>query len=116
MHAALLDAIELCNSESSSTVPCMIMFMTDGTATVGVTEESRILADVTKSRQQGKANIALNVIGFGAGISYSFLSRLSVLNSGIARQIFEDTNAAFQMQGFFDEVTIVFFIDFFNKK
>lgn len=104
MHAALLDAIELCNSESSSTVPCMIMFMTDGTATVGVTEESRILADVTKSRQQGKANIALNVIGFGAGISYSFLSRLSVLNSGIARQIFEDTNAAFQMQGFFDEV------------
>jgi len=48
--------------------------------------------------------IALNVIGFGAGISYSFLSRLSVLNSGIARQIFEDTNAAFQMQGFFDEV------------
>ena len=78
--------------------------MTDGTPTVGVTEDSRILNDITKSRSGGKANVAINVIGFGAGISYSFLSRLAATNNGIARQIFEDTDAAFQMQGFFEEV------------
>ena len=31
-------------------------------------------------------------------------SRLAANNNGIARQIFEDTDAAFQMQGFFEEV------------
>jgi hypothetical protein len=31
-------------------------------------------------------------------------SRLAAVNNGIARQIFEDTDAAFQMQGFFEEV------------
>ena len=31
-------------------------------------------------------------------------SRLAATNNGIARQIFEDTDAAFQMQGFFEEV------------
>ena len=97
--------LKLCNSErGSSAIPCMILFMTDGTPTVGVTEDSRILNDITKSRSGGKANVAINVIGFGAGISYSFLSRLAATNNGIARQIFEDTDAAFQMQGFFEEV------------
>ena len=50
--------------------------MTDGTPTVGVTEEPRIHTDVTKARQQGEAEIAINIIGFGAGISHSFLSRI----------------------------------------
>merc|ERR1712048_1325658 len=68
------------------------------------TEEPRIHTGVTKARQQGEAEIAINIIGFGAGISHSFLSRLAATNNGIARQIFEDTDAAFQMQGFFEEV------------
>ena len=50
--------------------------MTDGTPTVGVTEEPRIHTDVTKARQQGEAEIAINIIGFGAGISHSFLLRI----------------------------------------
>jgi uncharacterized protein YegL len=105
MHSALVDAVELCNSERDSpNVPCMIMFMTDGTPTVGVVEEPRILTDVTRARSNGEASIAINIIGFGAGISHSFLSRLAATNNGIARQIFEDTDAAFQMQGFFEEV------------
>merc|ERR1719454_1977090 len=105
MHAALIDAVELCNSERDSpNVPCLVLFMTDGTPTVGVTEEPRIHTDVTKARSNGEASIAINIIGFGAGISHSFLSRLAATNNGIARQIFEDTDAAFQMQGFFEEV------------
>jgi uncharacterized protein YegL len=105
MHAAILDAIELCNSErDSSNIPCVILFMTDGTPTVGVIEDARILTEVTKSRESGLADIAINIIGFGAGISYSFLSRLAATNNGIARQIFEDTDAPYQMQGFFEEV------------
>lgn len=76
MHAALIDAVELCNSERDSpNVPCLILFMTDGTPTVGVTEEPRIHTDVTKARAQGEAEIAINIIGFGAGISHSFLLR-----------------------------------------
>ena len=51
----------------------MILFMTDGTPTVGVTEEPRILTDVTRARSNGEASIAINIIGFGAGISHSFL-------------------------------------------
>ena len=111
--------------------------MTDGTPTVCVTEEPRILTDITRARANGEASIAINIIGCGAGISYSFLSwvtnfftlwsfffdrikffgntflqkletpnqsRLAATNNGIARQIFEDTDAAFQMQGFFEEV------------
>ena len=54
----------------------MILFMTDGTPTVGVTEEPRILTDVTRARSNGEASIAINIIGFGAGISHSFLPRI----------------------------------------
>ncbi|XP_059184467.1 inter-alpha-trypsin inhibitor heavy chain H3-like isoform X2 [Centropristis striata] len=79
----------------------MIILMTDGMPNVGVSSLPRIQENV---RSAIGGNMSLFCLGFGDDVDYSFLDVLSKQNKGVARRIFEGSDAVVQLQGFYEEV------------
>ncbi|XP_028906764.1 inter-alpha-trypsin inhibitor heavy chain H4 isoform X9 [Ornithorhynchus anatinus] len=79
----------------------MIILLTDGEPTVGETNPENIQQNIQRSLD-GK--YALFCLGFGFDVSYSFLEKMALDNSGLARRIYEDSDAALQLQDFYQEV------------
>ncbi|KAK7926031.1 hypothetical protein WMY93_008341 [Mugilogobius chulae] len=80
----------------------MIILLTDGMPNSG---ESN-LAKLEKNIQTAiGGNMSLYCLGFGNDVDYPFLDSLSKVNKGFARRIYEDSDAALQLQGFYSEVS-----------
>uniref|UniRef100_A0A8C2ZIF5 Inter-alpha-trypsin inhibitor heavy chain H3 n=1 Tax=Cyclopterus lumpus TaxID=8103 RepID=A0A8C2ZIF5_CYCLU len=79
----------------------MIILLTDGMPNIGVTSIPAI-QDNVKSAMGG--NMSLFCLGIGNDVDYSFLDVMSQQNKGVARRIFEGSDASLQLQGFYDEV------------
>ncbi|XP_062454627.1 inter-alpha-trypsin inhibitor heavy chain H6 [Rhea pennata] len=79
----------------------MLIFLTDGEATAGVTAGTRILAN---TRHALGGAVSLFGLAFGADADFGLLRRLALENRGIARRIYEDADAALQLAGFYDEI------------
>lgn len=75
IHEALLLALEQLTSER----PSYVVFLTDGEATVGITETPKILEDVKKSN---KRKVRLFVFGVGYDVNTLLLDKLSIENYG----------------------------------
>ncbi|KAK2534297.1 Itih4 [Columba guinea] len=94
---SLLDKAEKLPERSVS----MIILLTDGQPTSG---ESNV--EVIQENIQNAINgkYALFCLGFGFDVSYKFLEKMALSNGGIARRIYENSDAALQLQGFYQEV------------
>ncbi|KAK9406268.1 inter-alpha-trypsin inhibitor heavy chain H4 [Crotalus adamanteus] len=108
INEALLTAINsLDQATQEESLPeksiSMIILLTDGDPTVGETNPKLIHKNI-KQANQGK--YFLYCLGFGFDVSYSFLEKLALDNSGLARRIYEDSDAALQLQDFYSEVAI----------
>ncbi|NXJ64707.1 ITIH4 inhibitor, partial [Rostratula benghalensis] len=79
----------------------MIILLTDGQPTSGETDVEVIQENIQKA-VNGK--YALFCLGFGFDVSYKFLEKMALSNGGIARRIYENADAALQLQGFYQEV------------
>ncbi|KAK9529423.1 hypothetical protein VZT92_013516 [Zoarces viviparus] len=79
----------------------MIILLTDGMPNSGESNLKRIQENVG-SAIGGK--MTLFSLGFGNDVDYSFLDVMSRQNKGVARRIFEGSDAAVQLQGFYEEV------------
>lgn len=79
----------------------LIVLLTDGEANIGETEPEKIQENVRKANKNG---YTLYCLGFGYGVDYGFLEKMALENSGIARRIYEDSDATVQMQGFYTEI------------
>uniref|UniRef100_A0A3B4Z9T3 Inter-alpha-trypsin inhibitor heavy chain family member 6 n=1 Tax=Stegastes partitus TaxID=144197 RepID=A0A3B4Z9T3_9TELE len=103
INAALLSAAQLVNPPSSGSssrlsshrVP-LVIFLTDGEATIGVTSGDTILSNAKKAL--GLAS--LFGLAFGDDADFLLLKRLALDNRGV----YEDADAALQLKGFYDEV------------
>ncbi|XP_015262960.1 PREDICTED: inter-alpha-trypsin inhibitor heavy chain H3 [Gekko japonicus] len=105
LHGGLMTAIEMLNkAHQNGTVPArsasLIIMLTDGHPD-GCKSTARIHHDV-QEKIQGK--YPLYNLGFGYDLDYSFLDKLAKENNGLARRIYEDSDSALQLQGFYDEV------------
>ncbi|GFG33644.1 hypothetical protein Cfor_01525 [Coptotermes formosanus] len=80
----------------------MVMFLTDGIATAGEVLTSRILAQVRALNSEIRAPIFS--LAFGDGANYRFLKRLSLQNHAFSRKIYEESDAALQLQSFYSEI------------
>lgn len=69
----------------------LIIFLTDGEPTAGVTTPSVILSNVLQALDNGVSFFSL---AFGVDADFPLLHRLSLENRGAARHIYEDTDAA----------------------
>uniref|UniRef100_A0A3P9LWW5 Inter-alpha-trypsin inhibitor heavy chain family member 6 n=1 Tax=Oryzias latipes TaxID=8090 RepID=A0A3P9LWW5_ORYLA len=105
INAALLSAAQLLNPSSSSgrlvssRVP-LVIFLTDGEATIGVTSGDIILNNARKAL----GSASLFGLAFGDDADLLLLKRLALENGGVARMVYEDADAALQLKGFYDEV------------
>ncbi|KAM4563619.1 inter-alpha-trypsin inhibitor heavy chain H6 [Odontesthes bonariensis] len=107
INAALLSAAQLVNPSSAGSssrltshrVP-LVIFLTDGEATIGVTSSDNILNNA--KRALGSAT--LFGLAFGDDADFLLLKRLALENRGVARMVYEDADAALQLKGFYDEV------------
>ncbi|NWV58554.1 ITIH4 inhibitor, partial [Malurus elegans] len=79
----------------------MIILLTDGQPTSGERNVEVIQENIQKAIN-GK--YALFCLGFGFDVSYKFLEKMALSNGGIARRIYENSDAALQLQGFYQEV------------
>ncbi|XP_062325554.1 inter-alpha-trypsin inhibitor heavy chain H3a isoform X2 [Osmerus eperlanus] len=79
----------------------MIILLTDGMPNIGVRNIPQIQENV-KNAIAG--NMSLFCLGFGNDVDYSFLDVMARQNEGVARRIYEASDATVQLQGFYDEV------------
>uniref|UniRef100_A0A8C6GZ16 Inter-alpha-trypsin inhibitor heavy chain family member 6 n=1 Tax=Mus spicilegus TaxID=10103 RepID=A0A8C6GZ16_MUSSI len=109
INAALLAAASVLNHSNQEPgkgrgvgqIP-LIMFLTDGEPTAGETTPSVILSNI---RQALAHRVSLFSLAFGDDADFSLLRRLSLENQGEARRIYEDADAALQLEGLYAEIS-----------
>ncbi|XP_030230113.1 inter-alpha-trypsin inhibitor heavy chain H3 [Gadus morhua] len=79
----------------------MIILLTDGMPNKGERNLQRIQQNVCEAIG---GNMTLFCLGFGDDVDYSFLDVMAKQNNGMARRIYEASDATLQLQGFYDEV------------
>uniref|UniRef100_A0A8C5SPX7 Inter-alpha-trypsin inhibitor heavy chain H3 n=1 Tax=Laticauda laticaudata TaxID=8630 RepID=A0A8C5SPX7_LATLA len=102
LNGGLLTGIEMLNkAHEAKSVPersaSLVIMLTDGDPTSG-----KQIEENAKNATKGKYPIYN--LGFGYDVDYAFLERIATENNGVARRIFDDSDAALQLQGFYDEV------------
>ncbi|XP_041800562.1 inter-alpha-trypsin inhibitor heavy chain H3-like isoform X2 [Chelmon rostratus] len=80
----------------------MIILLTDGMPNHGESNLQTIQKNVHAAI---KERMSMFCLGFGNDVDYSFLDVMSRQNKGLARRIFEGSDAALQLQGFYEEVS-----------
>lgn len=93
---------------SDSVRPHIIVMLTDGQPTQGVTSEKVILKNV---RERNKEKATIFCLGFGSGADMDLLEKISLQNRGSARKIYEDVDAADQLKGFYQELSSPILLD-----
>ncbi|XP_069320042.1 inter-alpha-trypsin inhibitor heavy chain H6 [Eulemur rufifrons] len=115
INAALLAAASVLNHSnqepgrgpSVGRIP-LIIFLTDGEPTAGVTTPSVILSNIHQALGH---RVSLFSLAFGDDADFPLLRRLSLENRGIARRIYEDTDAALQLEGLYKEISMPLLAD-----
>ncbi|XP_064625636.1 inter-alpha-trypsin inhibitor heavy chain H3-like isoform X2 [Lineus longissimus] len=107
INRALTKGIEFLDNQRQQEKPMnpssLIVFLTDGDPTSGVTNIDRILSNVREANEDSGHSIFS--LGFGRGVDFGFLRKISLQNNGIARKIYEESDAALQLQGFYKEIS-----------
>ncbi|XP_061641728.1 inter-alpha-trypsin inhibitor heavy chain H3-like isoform X1 [Phyllopteryx taeniolatus] len=80
----------------------MIILLTDGMPNYSETNPKKIQANMHAANG---GNMTLFSLGFGSNVEYGFLNVLSQENKGLARRIFEASDAALQLKGFYEEIS-----------
>lgn len=93
---AVNEGLKVLDSNSAKTLTSMMLFLTDGQPTVGETNGTVINEKITKLNT--KRDI-INSIGFGNDADILLMRRISANNKGLAKKVYEDSDAAIQLTG-----------------
>lgn len=107
INDAMVDAINLVedvkkSEELPANVQPMIIFLTDGEATAGVTNGDEIKKNVAKAN--GEISVPVYGLAFGSGADFGLIKTLSKDNGGFARKIYEGSDASIQLEDFYLEI------------
>uniref|UniRef100_A0A8C6UJY6 Inter-alpha-trypsin inhibitor heavy chain H3 n=1 Tax=Neogobius melanostomus TaxID=47308 RepID=A0A8C6UJY6_9GOBI len=112
IHGALQAAVAMLkDSHARKTIPerstDLILLLTDdnpnSVSDIGVIQK--------RIQEAIGGNMSLFCLGFGNDVDYSFLDVMARQNKGLARRIFEGSDAAVQLQGFYGEVSKPLLLD-----
>ena len=81
----------------------LLVMLTDGEPTAGETDSDTIVRLAVSTLTNTR--ISVNCLGFGQNLNFLLLQRLALSNNGIAKRIYEDSDAAQQLEGFFEEIS-----------
>ncbi|XP_053545367.1 inter-alpha-trypsin inhibitor heavy chain H3-like [Bombina bombina] len=113
INSALLSAVQmLTNATISRVLPeistSIILFLSDGEPTSGTINHKDILNNIRRAIENKST---LYCLGFGNDVDHNFLEKLALENGGVARRIYEDSDSALQLQGFYSEVAYPLLLD-----
>lgn len=80
----------------------IIVFLTDGDPTVGVTATDEI---INKLSEINLKKIPIFSLSFGSGADQKFLRKLSLRNSAFSRHIYEGADASLQLENFYKQIS-----------
>ncbi len=84
INGALLDALDVLDGSTSSSSAEIIVFLTDGIPTAGVTNEDRIAANVENANIALEVEASIYVFGVGYDVNTHLLDKLSTRNHGFS--------------------------------
>ncbi|CAG2250628.1 unnamed protein product [Mytilus edulis] len=106
INTAMLRGIEFLNSITSEGTSGnrmkLLVFLTDGQASKGEQNRDNILNNIDKKNIKG---LPVFNLAFGNDADYEFVKKVAVKNKGVARKIFEDSDASLQIKGFYNEIS-----------
>lgn len=91
------------NKDKSAPQP-MIVFLTDGDPTIGVTAPEEIISKISEFNS-GSRRSPIFALSFGDGADKNFLQKLALRNSGFSRHIYEAADASLQLQDFYQQIS-----------
>ncbi|XP_068615888.1 inter-alpha-trypsin inhibitor heavy chain H3-like [Brachionichthys hirsutus] len=101
INQAVLQGARMLNAQTREGSASILILLTDGDPTTGVTNLERIQSNV---RQAISGQFPLYCLGFGFDVNFEFLEKMALQNNGMGRRIYEDSDANLQLQGFYEEV------------
>ncbi|XP_033994577.1 inter-alpha-trypsin inhibitor heavy chain H3-like isoform X3 [Trematomus bernacchii] len=108
INSAVLEGASLLNAHPREDSASILILLTDGDPTSGVTNLEQIQSNV---RVAIADEFPLYCLGFGFDVNFEFLEKMSLQNNGVARRIYEDSDADLQLKGFYEEVATPLLID-----
>ena len=102
-NEGLQAGIRILKEHGNSNYVQLLVMLTDGEPTEGVVDSDQIVT-LAGSALEG-TKISLNCLGFGFNLKFLLLQQLALENNGQARRIYEDNDAAEQLEGFFEEIS-----------
>uniref|UniRef100_A0A8C1KH89 Inter-alpha-trypsin inhibitor heavy chain 3b n=1 Tax=Cyprinus carpio TaxID=7962 RepID=A0A8C1KH89_CYPCA len=103
INAAVLQGVDMISRHPREGTASILILLTDGDPTSGETNKDKIMANV---KEAIGTKFPLYCLGFGYDVNFDFLTKMSLENGGVARRIYEDSDADLQLQGFYDEVAV----------
>ncbi|XP_040015419.1 inter-alpha-trypsin inhibitor heavy chain H4-like [Xiphias gladius] len=108
INEAVLEGARMLNTHPREGSASILILLTDGDPTTGVTNLETIQSNVRRAISE---KFPLYCLGFGFDVNFDFLKRMSLQNNGVARRIYEDSDADLQLKGFYEEVATPLLID-----
>ena len=107
INQGMLDGLQLVEEVTQSeqlagNVRPIVIFLTDGQATSGVTGDKEIRENVAEKNKELQAPIY--GLAFGRGADFSLIKAISEESSAFARKIYEGSDAAIQLEDFYLEI------------
>ncbi|CAG06890.1 unnamed protein product [Tetraodon nigroviridis] len=101
INAAVLKGSSMLNAHPREGSASILILLTDGDPTTGETNPEAIQSNVRNAIAE---KFPLYCLGFGFDVNFEFLEKMSLQNNGVARRIYEDSDADLQLKGFYEEV------------
>ncbi|XP_061583174.1 inter-alpha-trypsin inhibitor heavy chain H3-like [Cololabis saira] len=101
INAAVLEGASMLNAHPREGSASILILLTDGDPTEGERNLERIQSN---AKQAIAGKFPLYCLGFGFDVNFEFLEKMSLQNNGMARRIYEDSDADLQLKGFYEEV------------
>ncbi|XP_034143445.1 inter-alpha-trypsin inhibitor heavy chain H3-like isoform X2 [Esox lucius] len=101
INAAVLRGTDMLNRHLREGTASLLILLTDGDPTTGVTNLETIHKNIKEAINK---RFLLYCLGFGMDVNFEFLEKMALENNGVGRRIYEDSDAALQLQGFYEEV------------
>ena len=108
INDALLDALKKAkhikdNPNYNDVKETLIIFLTDGEATIGVEDNDQIKENI--KRENELINVPIYGLAFGDGADFNLISQISSQSGAFARRIYESGNSFQQLENFYNEIS-----------
>jgi len=105
IHDALLDGVDILASSMSEDSIKVIVFLTDGKPTQGITAEDAIVQDVSNANLMSEVDASIFVFGVGYNVNTHLLDRISSENHGHTVYVTPEESIELALTDFYGKIS-----------